>query len=109
MLPILLFIGLESLQLGMVLLRQSQIDYATAQAALAGAAEPSVPMRCDRAQAMFDTNFTEPTDPVACTNVGEDFTVSAHYDVAIFSPFHEDPDGFWRVGATKTAFTAKGP
>lgn len=104
-LPLLLLVLLQGLQLGLIEVRTLELQFATSEAAIAGASEPSPARRCDTAQTVFDEAFSRPADPVKCTAIGEDFTVQASYGVAVISPFQadRDGDGLVQLTASKTA------
>lgn len=86
-LPLLLFLILGGMQLGLLLIDRLEVEHAAAEGAVAGAGEASVPRRCDVAEATVPRVLGRDPTSVTCTAPGDMLVVSVHDEIPLVVPF----------------------
>jgi Flp pilus assembly protein TadG len=89
---------LGTFQVGLLVLVQTQLTHAAQQGAVAGANEPAIPQRCDRAIATAVTVYGRTPADARCAQPGNVVTLSLLDAVPTVSPF-----GRWTVDVTARA------
>lgn len=99
-LPVQLVLILGALQLGVALMVRSELAHAAREAAVAGAAEPSQPRRCDTALAALAAVYGRAPDDARCSpSVGPAVEVYAAVDAPDFVPGLDA----WTIAVTERA------
>jgi uncharacterized iron-regulated membrane protein len=99
-LPIMLVLILGVFQVGLLLLVRTELTHAAQQGALAGAADPAVPQRCDTAIATAEVIYGRAPDDAQCAQPGNVVELRLLDAVPVVSPF-----GPWTVDVTGRAVT----
>lgn len=86
-LPILLFLILGGMQLGLLLIDRIQVQHAAQEGAIAGASEASVPRRCTVAEATVPKVLGRDPTEVRCTAPGDLMVVTVHDVLPLVAPF----------------------
>jgi Flp pilus assembly protein TadG len=99
-LPVLLLLILGSMQVAVALMVRAELAHAAREGAIAGAAEPDQPKRCDTALAALAEVYGRPLDDAKCVPaVGNAIEVSADVDLRLFIPGWDH----WRLAVTERA------
>jgi hypothetical protein len=83
--PVLLFIVVGGLQVGMIMLTRLELSHAIAEAAVAGAIEPEPSQRCEVAEAVANEFFEGELD-IKCAEPGNFIRVTATHGLELFFP-----------------------
>jgi hypothetical protein len=85
--PLLLFMILGGLQLGLIAISRIELQHAVQEGAIAGASEPLVPRRCDVAKATVPRILGRAPQKVRCHAPGQMLVVDATDTVPRLTPF----------------------
>lgn len=99
-LPLLLFLVLGSMQVGVALMVRAELAHAAREGAIAGASAPAKSGRCGIALAGMAKVYGRRIQDTACDLAGgKSITVKAGLDLPLFIPGVQT----WRISVTETA------